>query len=113
MLDGGSAIVLDMANIPFEPIVEAVSTYKFAHKEAIIFEYRVGKGRLLVSSFNFNESDPAARWLKAHILSYVDSEKFMPKNSLTEDELKSLFASNPIFVEENTNMARNTNDITA
>jgi hypothetical protein len=41
------------------------------------------------------------------------SEDFSPKHSLTEEELKSLFNTNPIYVAENTNMARNTNDITA
>ena len=113
MLDGGKAVVLDIANVPFEPLVEAVSTYKYAHKEALIFEYKIGNGRLLVASFNFDDKDPGARWLKSHIVSYTQSESFSPKHELSFDELSSLFSTNPIFVEENTNMARNTNDITA
>ena len=52
MLDGGKSAVLDLADIPFEPLVEAVSTYKYAHREALIFEYRIGEGRLLVCTLN-------------------------------------------------------------
>ena len=113
MLDGGKSAVLDFADIPFEPIVEAVSTYKYAHREALVFEYRVGKGRLIVSTLRLDPSDPAAAWLKAKLLSYAQSEEFMPKHELSFEQLESLFNTNPIYVAENTNMARNTNDITA
>ncbi len=113
MLDGGKSAVLDLADIPFEPLVEAVSTYKYAHREALIFEYRIGEGRLLVCTLNLDKNDAGARWLKKHIADYAMSDSFAPKHSLTEPELISLFNTNPIYVAENTNMARNTNDITA
>lgn len=112
MLDGGKSTVLDFADIPFEPLVEAVSTYKYAHREALIFEYRVGGGRLLVCTLNLPEDDAGARWLKAKILNYAMSDEFSPRHELSFEDLKRLFNTNPIYVAENTNMARNTNDLT-
>ncbi len=112
MLDGATPCVLDIANIPFEPLLEAVSTYKYAHKEALIFEYRVGEAKLLVCTLKLDGCDAGARWLKHRLYEYAMSEDFEPKHTLTEAELRSLFNTNPIYVAENTNLARNTNDLT-
>ncbi len=113
MLDGAKTAVLDIADVPFEPLVEAVSTYKYAHKEALIFEYSVkGGGKLLVCTLRLDDGDPAARWLKSRIMSYAVSEDFSPKHEIELNDLIKLFNTNPIYVAENTNMARNTNDLT-
>ncbi len=114
MLNGGSAVVLDLCDtVPFDPIIEAVSSYKFVHREAIIFEYRVANARLLVCTLNLDENDAGARYLKEKIINYATSSDFNPKHTLTRDMLYTLFNTNPVFAEENTNMARNNNDITA
>lgn len=113
MLDGGKSVVLDIANVPFKPLVEAVSTYKYVHKEAIVFEYKYGKGKMLVCTFNLQENDPASAWLKQRIISYVLSKDFDPEFTLSQEQMKALFNTNPIYEAENTNMARNNNDITA
>ncbi len=112
MLDGAKPCVLDIGDVPFEPLVEAVSTYKYAHKEALIFEYRFEDAKLLVCTMRLDTEDPGAAWLKARICEYAMSEEFEPKHTLTEAQLTALFNTNPIYVAENTNMARNTNDLT-
>ena len=113
MLDGGEAVALDLADVPFHPHVELVSAYKNARREAMLFEYRVGRGKLLVCSFGLDDADPAAAWLKARILSYAMGEDFSPTESLSLGELAALLSVDPIAVSENTNEAKIKNDITA
>ena len=113
MLDGGEAIALDLPHAPFHPHVELVSAYKNARREAMLFEYKVGRGSLLVCSLGLDEADPAARWLKQHILSYAVSEAFVPADAITLGELAQVLSVDPITVSENNNEAKNKNDITA
>ena len=78
----------------------------------MLFEYRIGDGRLLVSTLNLAESDAGARWLKARMLEYAAGEEFAPRSALSERELAALCAEQTIALEENSNVAQNLNDIT-
>lgn len=112
MLDNANSIILDCEGVPFEPLVEAVGNYKFFEKKAFIFEYKIGNGKLIVSSFGLEDSDPGARWLKSHIISYAASENFNPKHTIDYDALRRLCAIKSTEQEENSNYAQNSNDIT-
>ena len=112
MLNGGCAAVLDITRMPHSPIIDIASTYKNAHREAMLFEYRVGGGKLLVCTLNLSEIDPGARWLREHIVDYAMSEHFLPKDSLTLSELRGICGVQPIDDGVNDNEAQNKNDIT-
>ncbi len=112
MLNEGYSVALDMTEIDFKPIIEIASSYKYARREALLFEYRVGKGKLLVCSLNLPDSDLGAKYLKSSIISYADSDKFNPEISLTKEQLYKLCHAKPVVVIENTNEAFNANDIT-
>ncbi|MFO7718177.1 MAG: discoidin domain-containing protein [Desulfohalobium sp.] len=61
---------------------------------AALFEARVGKGSLFVSTLDIaSELDnrPAAARLRVSVLDYIASDKFQPTGSLTQDQLKALF----------------------
>ncbi len=60
MLDGGTAVQLDLVPEAFDPILEIVSSYKQLRRQAAVFEWRIGAGRLLVCSLSLPEVDPAA-----------------------------------------------------
>lgn len=109
----GKAAVLTGAPKPHKPIIDIATSYKNAQKEALLFEYRIEKGRLLVCTLNLEETDPAAVWLKANILSYVGSEAFAPQTSLTLMQLRSICAAHTQAGDADTNRAMNKNDITA
>ena len=112
MLNGGKSVVLDSPEIPFTPIIEIASTYKNARREALMFEYRIGAGKLFVCSLNLPENDFGARYLKKLILNYTASDKFMPEEFLSVDQLKTLCKDKLSISTRNENVAQNANDIT-
>ena len=87
MMEGGSSVTFKDDNITFDPIVEVVSSYKYINKQSSLFEFNVGKGKLLVCTLGLNPADPAGNYLMHSILSYALSDEFKPKNSISVDLL--------------------------
>ena len=110
LLEGGCAVSFESDQVPFEPIVEVVSSHKYAIRQAALFEFRALNGRLLVCSFRFDDADPAAAWLKAALIRYVESEAFAPKQYLSADLLQSIISRKIACAGANTNFAGNQND---
>lgn len=113
MLNGGKAALLTGAPGLHNPIIDIASSYKNAQKEALLFEYRIEKGRLLVCTLNLEETDSAAAWLKSCILSYANSEAFAPKEALDLPQLRTICAARGQTENGDCNRAINKNDITA
>lgn len=84
-----STVFEDDAPLAFDPIIETVSSYKLIFKQAALFEFSLGKGRLLVCTLNLDGSDPAQTALLSGLLTYMKSERFRPRHSLTLDEAES------------------------
>ena len=70
MLNHGKSVVLEVDGLAHDPIIDIATSYKNARREAMMAEYRVGRGKLLICSLDLSETDPVARWLKNRILSY-------------------------------------------
>ena len=109
LMEGGRAVQLE-AGVPFDPVIDVASSVKFPIRQALLFEYRVGKGRLLVCSFAFKADDPAAAWLRARLVDYVASEAFNPAQTLTADQLRAVLNAPLLSGAQNKNRARNPND---
>ncbi len=91
--------ILDNAPKGYRPLVQVVDNIDRNHKLGLIFEFSVGKGRLLVcmSPLNAIRNKPEGRQLYSSILKYMASDKFNPSQSMNEAELVSLFKSkNPV-----------------
>ncbi len=112
MLNNSRSVVLDINGLPHEPILDIATSYKNARKEAMVAEYRVGRGKLLICSLHLTEEDPAARWLKNRILTYAAEDAFEPATALTAAQFADLCKASPIVTSQNTNEAMNKNDIT-
>lgn len=112
MMESTHAALLELPRLPHAPIIDIASTYKNVHREAFLFEYSVGKGKLVACTFTFEEDDPAARWLKAKMISYAMSEEFSPRDAITPAELSALCRLPSIDAVGNVNEAQNANDIT-
>ena len=78
-------VVLDALPATLRPVVQVLDNLDRVHRLGLIFEARVGTGRLLVCAVDLPalaEKHPEARQLLASILAYAGSEKFAPTESL-------------------------------
>ena len=81
LLDHSRSIILDDTPAEFRPIVQVIDNFARNHKLGVIFEARVGPGRLLVCGIDLPglvEKQPAARQLLASLQRYAGSEAFQP-----------------------------------
>ena len=84
--------VMVLDSIPqVEPIVESVDNFVRNRRLAQIFETRVGKGRLLMSSFDLiGNNTPEACQLLYSLTEYAKSPDFQPRGSISEADLRQL-----------------------
>ena len=113
LLEKGRAVCFESDKVPFDPIIEVVSTHKYIIRQAAMFEFRVGKGRLLVCGLSFKDKDPAAKWLRNSMISYMRSDAFCPKHTISVKQLRALADGKVKKTAANTNLAFNVNDKTA
>ena len=109
LMEGGRTVQLE-AGVPFDPIIDVASAVKFVIRQASLFEYRVGEGRLLVCSFRFDGNDPAAEWLKRRLVEYAGSAEFNPSAALSPEQLRQVIDAPLLSGAANQNRARNQND---
>jgi hypothetical protein len=109
LMQGGAAVQLE-AGVPFDPIIDIASSVKRVIRQALLFEYRIGRGRLLVCSLKFGEDDPAAQWLRARLVDYAASDKFDPALSLTPAQLHAVVSAPLLTGSADRNRARNPHD---
>jgi hypothetical protein len=83
LLQGGSVFDLTGAPAGFRPLVQAVPDFHFNRLLGLVFETRVGPGRLLVCGLNLEAPDPAAAAMKASLVAYANSAAFAPETELT------------------------------
>jgi beta-galactosidase len=93
LVQGGKAILLDQARVPGEPIVRMIDTPQRLTRKALLFETKVGPGRLLVSGFNFAAAvpagDPAAAYCLDELIRYTMSDEFQPGASVAPETLRA------------------------
>ncbi len=78
-------VVFNESSLPFKPVIEVVSSYKYIIRQAAMFEFIVGQGRIFVCSLNLNEDNPAANLLMKNMLDYAGNPllyKDAPKISI-------------------------------
>ena len=90
MMEGAAAVQFDAMAETFSPVIEVVSSYKQIRRQAALFEWRVGEGRLLVCSLQLPDSDPAAAWFHRQLLAYAAGEKFLPRTHVSPEQLERL-----------------------
>nr|HPI73711.1 hypothetical protein [bacterium] len=79
-----------------QPIVSIIDDWFTARRLGLIFEARVGKGRLLVCSADLlsgEAQNPVCRQMLSSLIQYVKSAKFRPRTSLTLDQVRSLLSA--------------------
>ncbi len=90
------AIQLDSFQAEIKPIVRIIDDWVSNRQLALIFEAKVGNGKLMVCGAdlaNNLESRPEARQLKASLLNYMGSEKFNPQVNLSANEVQKILST--------------------
>ncbi len=113
LMENGKAVCFEDLSIPFNPIIEVVSSHKCAIRQAALFEFKALNGKLLVCTFNFSQNDPMAQYLKSKLISYAISEAFAPDFDISEEQLYALADGKITATSKNVNLAFNANDKTA
>lgn len=78
----------------FKPLVQPIDTWFVNRRLALIYEARVGKGKLVVSSADLREdlvNRPAAKQLFYSIQKYMSSDKFNPKEEVSLQVVEDVF----------------------
>jgi hypothetical protein len=86
-------MVLDTLPQDLRPIVQPIDDWNTNRKLGLIWECRVGRGRLLVCSADLAkdlEKRPAARQLRASLVSYMAGKRFNPRVTVSKDDLARL-----------------------
>ncbi len=98
LLENSEALIIDEAPAGFMPIVQFVPDFNNNKKLSAIFEAKVGKGKLIVSTIDLQnniENRREAKQLLSSLLSYMKSDKFNPEQSLDEKTLNKILKPVP------------------
>lgn len=93
LVSGAGGIVMDSLPRELRPIIQVIDDWNTNRKLGLLFECRVGAGRLLVCSADLRHDlgkRPAARQLRASLLEYMASPRFAPKATIAAAELVAL-----------------------
>ena len=88
-------MILDRLPDSYRPIVQVIDNVERNHKLGLLFEFKIGEGKLLVcmSDLEAVKDKPEARQFYSSLLRYMGSADFNPSTPLTPNELKELFTS--------------------
>lgn len=93
LLPNSRAMVIDDLPPELQPIVQPIDDWNRNLKLAMLYECRVGAGKLMVCSLDLNETRPGSRSLKRSILNYMASADFSPATALSVMELEKAWRS--------------------
>ena len=88
-------MILDRLSDDYRPIVQVIDNVERNHKLGLLFEFKVGNGKLLVcmSDLKAVQDKPEARQFYRSILEYMESSAFAPSYSLSVKDLQDLFTA--------------------
>lgn len=88
-------LIMDKMPAGYRPIVQVIDNVERNHKLGLIFEFRVGNGKLLVCMADINAAmdKPEAKQLYFSMINYMKSDAFKPEHSISIASLNSLFNS--------------------
>jgi hypothetical protein len=92
IIKASNALILDQTDATYRPIVQVIDNLERNHKMGMVFEFKIGKGKLLVCTSQLNKimDKPEARQFYNSLVDYMKSTKFKPVKEITKAQLKSL-----------------------
>lgn len=93
LVSRAGAMILDGLPKDLRPTVQVIDDWFTNRRLGLVFEARVGKGRLLVTSIELErdlEANPVARQMRHSLLRYAASDRFAPQVEVTADAVRAL-----------------------
>ena len=89
----------------FQPIVQSIDTWFLSRKIGMLFEARVGNGRLMMATMPLkaNEKSPVVSQMRKAIFDYMSSDDFRPQYTVDLQCVKDLFTKEAPKVNMYTN----------
>jgi len=89
------SVTVDLTDAPagMQPIVQIVPDWNNPRREALLFECKIGKGRLLICSSDLStdiKNRTAARQLRKSLLKYAAGKTFNPRIKMTLDQVRAI-----------------------
>ena len=90
--------ILDNTGRDYRPIVQVIDNIERNHKLGLVFEFAIGKGKLLVCMADLEQaaSYPEGRQLYRSILEYMTSPDFAPKTNISLDDFHKLVTTDVV-----------------
>lgn len=88
------AVNVEKVPVKLKPVVQPIDDWSRNYRLGVVFEAKVGQGRLMVSAIDLSnnlDTRVGARQLRKSLLSYMGSDKFQPQQALTVDQAGALF----------------------
>ncbi|MCU0407662.1 MAG: beta-glycosidase [Bacteroidales bacterium] len=95
LIKNSRPFILDKTPPEYKPLVQVVDNIERNHKLGLLFEFRVGSGKLLVCMSDLRKVTgwPEGKQFYRSVLNYMSSPAFDPGQELSVKELSDLFAS--------------------
>lgn len=96
ILDALNQTAIDGADSTYQPIVQVIDNIERNHRLGLLFEFRVGKGRLLVCMADLTAAAryPEGEAFRTSLLRYITSDAFQPTTTITVAGLRRLLSGN-------------------
>jgi hypothetical protein len=94
LVDHSKPMVMDQMPGDLTPTVQMIDDWNKNHKIGLVFEAKVAKGKLLMTSIDLEHNlahRPVARQMLYSLENYVKSSQFNPKESVTPTMIDQLF----------------------
>jgi hypothetical protein len=93
VMQGARALNLDRLPPALQPIVQPIDDWNRSFKLGLIYECKVGNGRLLVCSADLASTKPSAQALRKSLLGYMTGEQFKPAVEISLSDLRNQWVS--------------------
>ena len=91
-------MILDNTGKDYHPIVQVIDNIERNHKLGLVFEFTIGKGKLLVCMSDLEKASeyPEGRAFYSSLLEYMTSKDFTPKTHITLDDFYRLMTTDVV-----------------
>lgn len=93
MVHHSRPLILNSTHTFYKPIIQVVDNVERNHKLGLVFEFAVGRGKLLVCMFDLNAASEyiEGKAFRNALYNYIQSPDFYPSEYLTWEEITKLF----------------------